>query len=283
MSETKKTEEFVLPELDEITNIETNAPPRDLVIVSIPKMGKGTILGDFTKKYSAIVWGLEKGGYEYIPARKIENYPFQETTRWEAFQNYIRQRTLFLENKGKYQYLIIDGLSDLDDLSEIGGTLFYMGTIIGKSFNRVGGIKDGEKLPYGHPDFRSVLTLADGAGYQYTRKWFLEQIEIFKQISPFRIYAAHVADKYIKENGKEEVTGSEIALTGQLKRIFSGKVTSMAKLVADGDERVLNFEVLNDSILAGSRAPQLEGKITISKKGKDGKIITYWDKIYGKN
>lgn len=275
-----KKEEFVLP--DEITEVDTNIPPRDLVVVSIPKMGKGSIFGNFTREYNALVWGLEKGGYEYIPARKMEIYTSQETTRWEAYQNYVKQRTILLNSKGKYNHLLIDGLSDLDDLSEIGGTLLYMGTIIGKSFNRVGGIKDGEKLPYGHPDFRSVLTLADGAGYQYTRKWFLEQIEIFKQISPFRMYAAHVADKYIKENGKEEVTGTEIALTGQLKRIFSGKVTSMAKLVADGDERWLNFEVLNDSILAGSRAPQLEGKILISKKEKDGKITTYWDKIYKK-
>lgn len=278
--EIKKEVEETIDLPNEVTDVETDKPPRDLVIVGIPKIGKGSILGDFTTKYNALVWGLEKGGYEYIKARKLENYTTQETTRYEAYQNFIRQRKALLDNKGKYDYLIIDGLSDLDDLSEIGGTLLYMGTIIGKAFNRVGGIKDGEKLPYGHPDFRSVLTLADGAGYQYTRKWFLEQVEIFKQISPYRIYAAHVADKYIKENGKEEVTGTEIALTGQLKRIFSGKVTSMAKIIADGDERYLNFEVLNDSILAGSRAPKLEGKILISNKEKNGKIVTFWDKIY---
>ncbi len=282
MTETKKTEEFVLPELDEIRDVEKDAAPRDLVIVSIPKMGKGTIFGDFTKKYEAIVWGLEKGGYEYIPARIVEIHTSQDTTRWEAFLNYVKQRDSFLKNKGKYKYLVIDGLSDLDDLSEIGGTLIYMDSIIGKSFNRVNGVKDGEKLLYGHKDFKSVLTLPDGAGYQYTRKWFLDQIELFKQIAPYRLYAAHIADKSIKENGKEQVTGSEIALTGQLKRIFSGRVTSMAKLIADGNERYLNFEVLNDSILAGSRAPQLKGKVLISKEEKDETITTYWNKIYKK-
>lgn len=256
-------EEKTLTLPDEITEVNINQAPRDLVVVGIPKIGKGTIFGDFTKKYNALVWGLEKGGYEYIPARKLEIYTSQETTRYEAFLNYTKQRKLLLENKGKYDYLLMDGLSDLDDLSEIGGTLLYMNTIIGKSFNRVGGIKDGQKLEYGHPEWRSVLTLPEGAGYQYTRKWFLEQIEIFKQIAPYRLYAAHVADKFIKENGKEEVTGSEVALTGQLKRIFSGKVTAMAKLIADDDERYLNFEVLNDSILAGSRAPHLSGKILI--------------------
>ncbi len=262
---------------DAITEVSVDAPPRDLVIVSIPKMGKGTIFGDFTKKYNALILDLEKGGYEYISARKMSTFVSQETTLWESYLNYNKYRNLLLENKGKYEYLLIDGLSDLDALSEVGGTLLYMNTIIGKKFNRS---LEGTPLSYGHADWRSVLTLPDGAGYQHTRKWFLDQIEVFRQISPYRIYAAHITDKYIKDNGKEEVTGSEIALTGQLKRIFASKVTALAKLVADGDERYLNFEVLNDSIVAGSRSPKLEGRILISKKEKDGKVTTNWETIY---
>ena len=264
---------------DEITEVKSTNP-RDLVIISIPKMGKGTILGDFTTKKNALVLDLEKGGYEFIPARKLSTYPSQETTRWEAFQNYIEYRKLLLENKGKYEYLIIDGLTDLDDLSEIGGTLAYMNSIIGKKFNRKGGEATGEKLTFDDPEWKSVLTLPDGAGYQHTRSWFLQQVEFFRQISPYRIYAAHVADKYIKDNGKEEVVGSEISLTGKLKTIFASKVTSLAKLTAEGDERYLNFDVLNDSIIAGSRAPHLKGRILISKLDKEGNINTFWENIY---
>ncbi len=275
-----KEEKIYLP--DEITEVTENKPPRDLVIVSIPKCGKGTILGDFTTKNNALVLDLEKGGYEYIKARKMSTYTDQSTNLYESFQNYIKYRNLLLDNKGKYDYLIIDGLSDLDVLSEIGGTKAYMRSIIGKNFNREklpnGGF--GEQYEVGDPEWKSVLTLPDGAGYQHTRKWFLDQIEIFRQISPYRIYAAHITDKYIKDNGKEEVVGSEIALTGQLKRIFASKVTALAKLVADGNERYLNFDVLNDSIVAGSRAPQLKGRILISSMNKNGEVETYWDKIY---
>lgn len=258
----------------------TISAPRDLVIVSIPKCGKGTIFGSFTEQYNALVLDIEKGGYEYIPARKLSTYTSQDTTRWEAFQNYIKYRNLLLENKGKYEYLIIDGLTDLDDIAEIGATLAYMDTIIGKSFNRVDGKKDGVKLEFGDPNWKSVLTLPDGNGYQYTRKWFMQQIDFFTQISPYRLYAAHVMDKYIKDGGKEEVVGSEIALTGKLKTIFASRVTTMAKLVADGSDRYLSFDVLNDSIISGSRATQLKGKMLISKMGADGKVITYWDQIY---
>jgi hypothetical protein len=265
---------------DEITPVTIKAP-RDLVIVSIPKMGKSAILGHFTTKHNAIVLDLEKGGYEYIPSRKLSTYTSQEDDRWDSYQNYISYRKLLLDNKGKYDYLIIDGLTDLDDLSELGATLMYMNSIIGKKFNRVKGIPDGEKLEYNDPEWKSVLTLPDGAGYQYTRRWFLQQVEFFRQISPYRIYAGHVADKYIKDaGGKEEVVGSEIALTGKLKTIFASKVTALAKLVADGNERYLNFDVINDSIVAGSRNPILKGRILISKVNDDNEIETYWETIY---
>lgn len=267
---------MLLPE--EITEVK-NTNPRDLVVLSIPKMGKGTILGSLTTKQNAIVLDLEKGGYEYIPARKLSTYTTDQTTRWESFQNFIKFRNALLDQKGKYEYLIIDGLSDLDDLAELGGTLAYMNTIIGKKFNRVGGQETGRKYEPHEPEFKSVLTLPEGAGYLHTRNWFMQQIDFFRQIAPYRIYAAHITDKYIKDNGKEEVTGSEIALTGQLKRIFASKVTALAKLIADGNERHLNFEVMNDSIVAGSRAPQLKGKIIISKQ-VDGVTETYWDNIY---
>ncbi len=256
----------------------TGTSPRDLVVISIPKAGKGTILGDFTKNHNALVFDLEKGGYEYIDARKLSIYPTQETTFHEAFDNYVQIRNLLLKEKGKYEFLIIDVLSDLDALSEYGGTMAYMNSIIGKNFNREKGT--GKTYTYADPEFKSCLTLPEGGGYYWTRKWFLDQIDIFRQISPYRIYAAHVADKMIKDNGKEEVVGSEIALTGQLKRIFAAKATSLAKLIIDGDKRFLNFDVANDSVLAGSRAPLLKGQILISEKDKAGKIITHWDSIY---
>jgi len=277
----EKQEEFKLP--TEISKV-SKLPPRDLVILSIPKAGKGTIFGKFTEKYNGIVLDLENGGYDYIAARKLSTYTDQSTTRWESYQNYIKYRKLLLDNKGAYDYLLIDGVSDLDNLSEIGGTLTYMNSIIGKYFNRVklGNGNFGEKLEFSDPDWRSVLTLPDGGGYQHTRYWFMQQVELFKQIAPYRIWAAHILDKYIKDNGKEEVIGSEISLSGKLKTIFASKVTALAKLVVDEECRYLNFDVQNDSIVAGSRSPELKGKVLISKQLSTGEIETYWDTIYGK-
>lgn len=273
-----ETGEMTLPK--ELTKADKKAAPRDLAIIGQPKIGKGTILGDFTSKYDALVLDLEKGGYEYITARKISTYTTPHTSRYESFQNYIKFRKMLLKEKGKYKYLIIDGLSDLDDLSDIGGTLAYMNSTIGKKFNREGTRGEGRKYTPEDAEFKSVTTLPDGAGYQHTRRWFLQQIEAFREISAYRIYAAHVTDKYISDKGKDDVLGSEISLTGKLKLIFAARVTALCKLVAEGDDRYLNFEVANDSIIAGSRAPELHGKILISKQDEKGNLVTFWDSIY---
>ena len=261
---------------DQITEA-TSVNPRDLVITSIPKMGKGTILGALSREKNALVFDLEKGGYEFISARKVSIYETNETSFEEAYIKYIEYRNELLKSKGKYEYLIIDGLSDLDRLSEYGGTILYMNSIIGKNFNK--NPKNGEVYPMSSPEYKSVLSLPNGGGYAYTRKWFLDQIDLFSQISPYRIYAAHVQDKYTNNNGKEEVSGSEISLTGKLKSIFASKVTSLCKLIADGNKRYLSFEVDSDNVIAGSRAPHLFGKILISEI-KDGELKTYWENIY---
>ena len=244
------TEEILLPE--EVA-IAKGTDPRDLVIISIPKMGKSEILGALSRERNALILDLEKGGYDYINARKISTYDSQDQDIYDSYLNYIKYRNALYRNKGKYDFLIIDNLTELDALSEIGGTFAYMDTVIGKNYNR--DEKTKQKLDYRDPDFRLVHTLPEGYGYQHTRKWFLDQIEIFRQIAPYRIYAAHLVDKYIKDDGKETVIGAEIALTGRLKNIFAAKVTSLCKLVADENERYLNFDVQNDSIVAGSRAP----------------------------
>jgi hypothetical protein len=57
-------------------------------------------------------------------------------------------------------------------------------------------------------------------------------------------------------------------------------VTALAKLVVDDTDRYLNFNVQNDSIISGSRSPQLKGKILISKQNKNGEIETFWENIY---
>lgn len=268
--------EFKLP--DEITSIK-EINPTDLIIISTPKTGKTNILAELTKKENALLFNLEKGGTDYVDGKFINIFPSATTSFAEACENYKGYRDALLKNKGKYKYLIIDSLTALDEMSEVMGTYLYMYNVPqGKNFNRHP--KTGVAYEYGSEDFKLVTTLPEGYGYRHTRDWFLQQIAFFSEIAPYRIYTGHVKDKLIKNNQDEQVTGSEINLTGKLKNILSTRVSSLSKLVADGDKRYLSFQVDSDNIIAGSRVPHLTGQILISDKLKNGEIKTYWENIY---
>ena len=268
---------FTLP--DTITEVRETTPT-DMIIVSVPKMGKSTILAELTKGKlgDAVLFNLERGGTDYLSGKFIDIYPEPTTSYEEAIENYKGYRDALLKQKGKYKFLIIDHLSALDEMSVLMGTYYFMHSVPqGKNWNR--NPKSNAVIPYGDEDFKMVTELGDGFGYRYTRKWFMDQIGIFTEIAPYRIYAAHVKDKLIKNSQDETISGLEINLTGKLKGILGTKISTLSKLVADGDKRYLSFQVDNDNIIAGSRVPNLDDLVLISEK-KDNKIVTYWENIY---
>lgn len=270
--------EFKLPET--LVSVKETSP-KDLIIVSVPKTGKTTILSALTTSAlgDGMLFNLEKHGTDYVEGFFLNIYPEATTSLQEACDNYKGYRDLLLKNKGKYKFLVIDSLSALNEISEVMGTYYYMYSVPqGKNFNR--DVKTGAAFKYGDPEFRLVTTLPEGYGYAHTRKWFMDQINMFTEIAPYRIYTAHVKDKLVKNNQEEIVTGMELNLTGKLKNILATKVSSICKLIAEGDKRYLSFEVDNDNIIAGSRVPHLNGQILISERLKDGTIATYWDRIY---
>jgi hypothetical protein len=268
---------ITLPE--EVTEVKETVPS-DLIIISVPKTGKTTILAELTQQENAAILNLEKGGTDYVKGRFMNIYPETTTSFEEACANYKAYRDLLLKNKGKYDYLIIDSLSALDEISELMGTYYYMYNVAqGKNFNR--DPKTGKPYSYNDENFKLVTSLPEGYGYRHTRQWFLDQMDIFREIAPYRIYTGHVKDKLIKNAQDEQVTGLEINLTGKLKQILATKVSSLSKLIVDGGKRYLSFDVDSDNIIAGSRVPHLTGQILISERTDEG-LKTYWGKIYDK-
>lgn len=255
---------------------ETN--PKDLCIIGLPKSGKSAILADLSLKENCVIFDLEKGGYDYLKSRSVSIYESDTDTIFDAYKRYlsIRDSLLKLPDKDKPTILAIDSITELDALSEIGGTYLYMNSIVGKNFNRSS--STGKKLDYGDPEWTPVTAIGEGYGYQYTRQWFLDQIELFKQIAPYRIYVGHITDKYIINETRETIIGEDIALTGKLKFIVPSRMTAIAKIVPSKTERYLNFEV-SEKFALGGRLHRLKGKILISKEVNE-KIETFWNNIY---
>lgn len=257
------------------------AIPKDLCIVGQPKIGKSAIVADLTlRNENSVILDLEKGGYDYLEARRIPIYKEDTDTMKEAYKNYVTVRDELVKSKTLFDFLIIDNITELDALSEIGGTYLYMNTVQGKKFNREGDVPNGRKIEYGEKEWRAVSTLPDGNGYQYTRTWFLNQFDIFRSLAKYRIYIGHISDKYISDSEKDIAVTKELFLTGKLKLIFASRVTSIAKLKRDENKRILDFNVVNDSIIAGSRIGHLKGEMVISEVDENGKLKTYWEKIY---
>lgn len=265
--------------------------PQDLIIIGLPKLGKTAITAELTKIIKeqgrkSLLFCVERGGTDYVSGVYVNiwkdpNDKDRILSITEALENYKGYRDSLLANKANpLDYLIIDNMSDLLTLAEIGGTYYYMYAVtVGKRFNRD---KNGVEIPYGHEDFRLVTTLPDGNGYQYMYKWFTDQMDMFSQVAKYRIYLAHVKDKLMKNsNNVEEVKGAEINLTGNLKNIVSKRVTTLAKMLADKNKRFLSFEVDDSNIIAGSRTAKLKGKVLISEQDeKTEKITTYWENIF---
>jgi hypothetical protein len=258
----------------------SESSPRDLIIYSQPKMGKTTIMAELTKKLDGkgLILNLEPGGTDYVDGYYVNCYENPTDQFTEALKRYKSIVQELKENPGMYDYLIIDSLTVLDAWSDIAGTYKYMSSPIGKNFNR--DQKSGRMFTHNDLEWKSVSTLGDGAGYRWTRMWFMEQIDLLSSLAPYRVWIGHVKDKFIKQDGGADIiSGHEINLTGKLKNMLTVRVSTLAKLVADDNKRYLSFEVDNDNLIGGSRVPHLVGKILISEKTEEG-YETYWDKIY---
>jgi hypothetical protein len=254
--------------------------PKDLIVYSQPKMGKTTIMAELTKQLNGkgLIINLESGGTDYVDGYYVNCYEkptdsFNDAiTRYKSIINELKQ------NPGIYDYIIIDSLTVLDNWSDIAGTYKYMSTPLGKNFNK--DLKTGKVFTHNDAEWKSVTSIGDGNGWRWPRTWFMDQVEILSTLAPYRIWVGHVKDKFIKQDGGADmISGQEINLTGKLKNMLTVRVSTLAKLVADGDKRFLSFEIDNDNLIGGSRVPHLTGKILISEKTDEG-YETYWNKIY---
>ncbi len=253
--------------------------PVDIIIYSQPKLGKTTIVSALTRqlKGRAAVLNLEKGGTDYLEGYFLNCFQNTSDTYDEGFKRYKDYLKYLKENIGKVDYLIVDNLSVMDEWADIAGTYYYMKTTAGKKFNRDAA---GKLITHKDTEWKSVTTLGDGVGWRFPREWFMGQIQEIMNLVPYRIWIVHIKDKFIKDmDSQETIVGSEMNLTGKIKNMLAARVSTIAKLVSDKDKRYLSFENLNDSTIAGSRAPHLTGRILISDK-IDGEIVTYWENVY---
>jgi hypothetical protein len=163
-----------------------------------------------------------------------------------------------IKKQGKpYDYVVIDTLSQLDMDAEWVGTWDYMNSIQGKKFNRHA---DGTMMKPSDTDYESVLSLANGYGYRYTRAAIMDIFEHLKDLGKIcTIFISHVADKMVAKHGtSEEVMTKDLALVGKTRDIIPRLVDATANVWNEEGQFMISFKG-DSSKVGGVRATHLLG------------------------
>lgn len=228
--------------------------PSKLLLFGMPKVGKTTI---FSKLDDCLIVDLENGS-NYVEALKISIDSFQHLKELRSALESEMEQT----GKKPYKYIVLDTVTELEDMVLPLAKLLYQQTPMGKNF------KDDD-----------VKKLANGAGYLYLREAFFTVINGFEKYCDTLILIGHVKDKMIERDG-QELTEKSVDLTGKIKSLTAAKVDAIGYMYADGTDRYIDFNP-SEEIIGGCRSKHLEGQvIKISEKSENGEINVFWNKIF---
>jgi len=262
--EEKKKDEIVLPSAPRKAIRDV---PSSLGIVGKHKSGKTTSLCDLP---NCLIIEVEDGGADFVDATVLA-VP-KDMGPVSKF-NWLKKVAKKIKEEGRpYDFVAIDTFTDIDMAAEWCGTFTFMNSVLGKEFNRQKDqdgkliVKDGKTvmLPPDSPDYLSVVTLPNGAGWNYVRNASLDMFEELKDLGKIcTIFVFHLADKYIGEKDTEAVATKEIAVTGKLKDIISRKLDGIGTVWNEDGELMISFVDKNDKLggMRGKHLPGFSGKL----------------------
>jgi hypothetical protein len=242
----------------------THVNPRDIIIYGKPKVGKTTALSMLP---NILLIDLEKGA-AFIDGMVIEPPDnMGPVGKWQ----WLKQLAKTIIDEGRpYDYVAIDTLTQLDTDAEWVATYQYMNTIIGKKFNRD---DSGNMLKPDNPNYESVHTLANGAGYRYSREAIIDMYNTLRYLGKVcTIFVCHVADKMIAEKNGEQIMTKDLALTGKVKDILARAPDALANVWNEDGQLMISFAGNGDKI-GGMRGNHIKGYI--------GKLD--WSKVFIEN
>lgn len=229
--------------------------PRSLLLYGPEKVGKTEFASQLS---NSLLIDLEDGS-DFVSAMKIKVNSLAEL---QAVGEAI------VKEKCPYERVIIDSITELEDWLEWEATTDYMSSVQGKWFNRSAD-KDtwrprtpGDTPPLLPRDqWRSVLSLENGAGYLWLRVAFKRWHNKIKKLAPHIIYLGHMRDKIENKDGIE-VTSKELDLTGKVRRIACQSVDAVGYMFRDNEGKLMISFVHSSELAVGTRAAKhLKGQI----------------------
>lgn len=250
-----KDDEILIPEAPHEPEINANT----MILFGKEKCGKTTALAQLE---NAIIVDTESGSKK-VKALALLPPEDRGPVGKMAWLKKVGEKLSSMEKK--YDYVVLDTLTEVNDWAEWSGTYRYMNTSQGKSFNRVKDekgfpVKGGAFLDPTSDDYLSVHTLPDGNGYKWSREEVLNIFHLFqKAANKCVIFVCHVEDKFVgnKEAG-DTVIPKQLALTGKLRDILPRKVDAIGYVYSNEGKISVNFKS-SDERTGGTRASHLRG------------------------
>lgn len=222
--------------------------PKRLIIYSKPKTGKTTA---FAGLDGNLIIDLENGA-GYVEALKVNANNLQE----------LKEIGKAIKEAGyPYKYVTIDTVTALEDMVMPLAINLYQKTPMGKNYS-------GD----------SILTLPNGAGYLYVRQAFFQVLDFIDTFAPHIILSGHIKDKQVDDKG-EMVMSANIDLTGKIKSLICANADAIGYMHRKGNQTILSFKT-NEETTCGARPEHLRNEEIVISEMVDGKLITYWDKVY---
>lgn len=238
--------------------------PKNLIIFSKPKVGKTSLLAELE---DCLIIDLEKGS-DYVDALKISASSVED----------IKKIGEQIKAEGyPYKYIALDTITALEEMCIGYAEIIYSKTSIGKNWFKKDSegrlLSDSGKAIYGN-----ILQMPNGAGYPYLRDAFTRVVEYVKTLAPKIILVGHIKD-ILLEKGGADFNALDLDLTGKLKRITTSQSDAVGYLYRKGTKNILSFRT-TDEVSCGARPEHLRNKEIEVSEIVDGKLQTYWDKIY---
>lgn len=239
--------------------------PENMILFGLPKCGKtGIILDEKTGLKNCLLLDVERGSNHYkgLKLQPPEGYGPVSTFNWmKKVSQTIR------DQDRPYDYVAIDTLSYLDELSEWVGTYRYMQRP-GNKFN----VRDGVTLKPADPGYESVHTLPEGYGYRWSRESMLDMYDQLKGLGRIcTIFICHVNDRFVLKEA-QEVRVIELSLTGKVKNIVARDVDAIGYVWNDDGQMKISFKG-NETKVGGIRGAN-------HIQGYEGPLD--WDKVFVK-
>jgi len=118
--------------------------------------------------------------------------------------------------------------------------------------------------------------------YEWLRLAFKQIYSLFDGcFSKGLIITGHIKLTSVQKNGKE-IQAKDIQLTGKLKTMVCQQADAIGYLsrVKGGQQNTISFKSDESDIVSGARPDHLKNQEFVISEIKDGKFLTYWDKIY---